>query len=171
MKRGFTLIELILVLLLLSIIALISIPIVTGIITDSKEKTYQQQIANIETAARTYMTRNPNKLPAEDELGSSCISITDMQKSGILESKDIINPKYSENCEEQLEADKAKEWDKTDCSKNPTSSQCVALDKKYEGKMEQCRNEHLIGVVMVTWDSDNNKYKYTYDSTKEVCPN
>lgn len=98
--KGFTLIELILVLLLLSVIALISIPIVNGIIKDSKEKAYGEQINIIKTAATTYMSKNPAELPAEDEFDNACISILDLQKAGMLENKDIVNPLHSESCED-----------------------------------------------------------------------
>lgn len=137
MKKGFTLIELILVILLLSIIALISIPVITGITKDAKNKTYDQQLEAIYNAARNYATKNPRILPEEDEYDSSCISVTDMQKAGVLESKDIINPAYSEECKDD----------------------------------EKCRDEYLNGVVIITWNVDNNKYKYTYDGSKTVCPN
>lgn len=137
MKKGFTLIELILVILLLSIIALISIPVITGITKDAKNKTYDQQLEAIYNAARNYATKNPRILPEEDEYDSSCISVTDMQKAGVLESKDIINPAYSEECKDD----------------------------------EKCRSEYLNGVVIITWNVDNNKYKYTYDGSKTVCPN
>lgn len=137
MKKGFTLIELILVILLLSIIALISIPVITGITKDAKNKTYDQQLEAIYNAARNYATKNPRILPEEDEYDSSCISVTDMQKAGVLESKDIINPAYSEECKDD----------------------------------ERCRSEYLNGVVIITWNVDNNKYKYTYDGSKTVCPN
>lgn len=137
MKKGFTLIELILVILLLSIIALISIPVITGITKDAKNKTYDQQLEAIYNAARNYATKNSRILPEEDEYDSSCISVTDMQKAGVLESKDIINPAYSEECKDN----------------------------------EKCRSEYLNGVVIITWNIDNNKYKYTYDGSKTVCPN
>ena len=137
MKRGFTLIELVLVILLLSIIALISIPIVTGIISDAKTKSYDQQLDGILSASRTYMTKNPLKLPVEDELGSSCVSILDLQKSGVLENKDVPNPSYKEDCDSDA----------------------------------KCKDEYFDGVVIVTWDAYNNKYKYTYDGSKTACPN
>ena len=137
MKKGFTLIELILVILLLSIIALISIPVITGITKDAKNKSYDQQLESIYNATRNYTTKNPGILPEEDEYDSSCVSVTDMQKAGVLESKDIINPAYSEECKDD----------------------------------EKCRSEYLNGVVIITWNVDNNKYKYTYDGSKTVCPN
>lgn len=136
-KKGFTLIELILVILLLSIIALISVPVITGIIKDAKDKSYQQQISGIVNAARTYMSKYPEKLPIEDELGSSCVSIVELQKAGVLENKDISNPSYTKDCEND----------------------------------EKCLNEHFEGVVIVTWSVENNKYNYTYDDSKTVCPN
>jgi prepilin-type N-terminal cleavage/methylation domain-containing protein len=135
-KKAFTLIELILVILLLSILALISVPVVSGIIQDSKKKTYNQQLSELTMAAKTYMAKYPSNLPEQDEYGSSCISITDLQKAGVLEAKDILNPNYSDECSND----------------------------------ETCANKYFDGVIMVKWDSDNNKYVYTYDGSKNVCP-
>ena len=63
MKRGFTLIELLAVLTVLSIIMLIAVPIVAGIIKNSKEKTREQSVElygrAIENAINTYYVKYP----------------------------------------------------------------------------------------------------------------
>jgi len=152
MKRGFTLIELILVILLLSVIALISVPVVTNIISDTKNKAYDQQIGSITDSARTYMTKNPQNLPLEDSTDSSCISITDLQKAGLLESKDVANPKYSETCvDDVMENDEGK------------------TEAEIQEEIQLCRDEILNGVIIVRWDENTNKYKYTYDAGTTSC--
>lgn len=164
MKKGFTLIELILVILLLSVIALISVPVVTGIISDAKEKSYNQQINSILSSARTYMTKNASKLPAEDENVNACISIEDMQRAGILESKDVSNPLYKEGCEEDLlkDAEKKKE--------GKTDEEISQIESEVLEEISFCKSESLSGVVFVRWSEDTNKYKYSYDNSLSVCP-
>ena len=65
MKKGFTLIELLAVLTILSIIMLIAVPIVAGIIKNSKEKTREQSVElygrAIENAINTYYVKYPLK--------------------------------------------------------------------------------------------------------------
>ena len=65
MKRGFTLIELLAVLTVLSIIMLITVPVVAGIIKNSKEKTREQSVElygrAIENAINTYYVKYPLK--------------------------------------------------------------------------------------------------------------
>ncbi len=57
-NKGFTLIEVIAVLLILSIIALITTPIIIGIIKDSKEKAFINDVSNMVDSIRTYQAEN-----------------------------------------------------------------------------------------------------------------
>ena len=65
MKKGFTLVELLAVIVILVIIAMISVPIVINIINDSKTKTEEQSIEIygriIENAVANYFTKYPEK--------------------------------------------------------------------------------------------------------------
>ena len=65
MKRGFTLIELLAVITVLSIIMLIAVPVVAGIIKNSKEKTREQSVElygrAIENAISAYYVKYPLK--------------------------------------------------------------------------------------------------------------
>ena len=65
MKRGFTLIELLAVITVLSIIMLIAVPVVAGIIKNSKEKTREQSVElygrAIENAINAYYVKYPLK--------------------------------------------------------------------------------------------------------------
>ena len=91
-KKGFTLIELIAVIIVLSIIALIATPIVTGIMESSRKKAYDNIVTNIEDSAYKYSIYN--------NLGYSelykPLQLSEIQNSGYLESKDIIDPRNNE---------------------------------------------------------------------------
>ena len=52
MKKGFTLIELICVIVLLGLIAMIAIPTINTAINNSKERAYNEQVTLIEHTAR-----------------------------------------------------------------------------------------------------------------------
>lgn len=89
MKKGFTLIELLAVLVIIGIIAMISVPIVSSVIKNSRNGAYYRQIELIENAARTYMAKNSKELP------SSCkaLKIEDIKKAGLLTNNDIKDPR------------------------------------------------------------------------------
>lgn len=94
-KKGFTLIELIMVIIVIGIVAMIAIQSVTKRISDSKDRAYNIQVNNIENAAKKYMIEN-NK---EDEyhLNTLCIKISTLQEKNYLEKGNIKNPKTDEN--------------------------------------------------------------------------
>ena len=58
MKKGFTLVELIAVIVLLSLIALFTLPSVNKTIKDRKEALYNVQIDNIKASAVIYIDKN-----------------------------------------------------------------------------------------------------------------
>lgn len=93
-KKGFTLIELMAVLIILSIILVITVPKIMKYVSDSKEKAYQTQVQTIENAAKTFAINGNILLPDEGE--TVYITVQDLISTGTLNSKEIINPKTSE---------------------------------------------------------------------------
>ena len=93
-KKAFTLIELIMVIVILGLIALIAVPTVNSILKDSKLKSYNEQVTLIENTARTYMSNNSLRLPAQDTTKSACVSIELMKSEGLLSNEPIKNPNY-----------------------------------------------------------------------------
>ena len=96
MKKGFTLIELICVIVLLGIIAMIAIPTINTAINNSKEKAYNEQIALIEDTAKTYTSKHSLKLLNQTNGSKLCVSVAEMKKDGLLTSEAIQNPNYEE---------------------------------------------------------------------------
>ena len=92
-NKGFTLIELILVITLLGIIALIAVPTITGILNDSKQEVSKDQEKIIINAAKTYMVNNSTKLPTE----KCYVSLETLNSEGILPKKDIKDPGNKNN--------------------------------------------------------------------------
>ena len=94
MKRGFTLIEVMAVIIILSVIGLIAVVAVDKTIKDNNEKIYKMQISNIEDAARTWGNANVKYLPEEENTAIS-IPLLLLKKDGIVD-KEIKNPKTGE---------------------------------------------------------------------------
>ncbi len=104
MRRGFTLVELLGVIVILGILALVAIPTINTALNSSRQKAYDEQVSTIEDTARTYMSKNSLKLPSQTE-GSSCgVSVQTLQQEGLLTADDIENPKYRTNSEEEEES-------------------------------------------------------------------
>ena len=87
MKKGFTLVELLGVIIILGVIALITFPLVNNSIKNSKEKALEQIIYNIETAAYEYSIKNQLLFsPVYNK-----IELSTLTSAGILK-ENIINP-------------------------------------------------------------------------------
>ena len=90
-KKGFTLVELLGVLVVLGLISVIIVPKVIDSITTSKEAAYQTQVETIENAAKKYGISNDLLYPKEGE--KKYIAVKDLIAVGELSNKEIINPK------------------------------------------------------------------------------
>lgn len=99
MKKGFTLIELLAVITLLIIILTITFSVINNILKDSRDNTYETQIATLENAAKRYISDNiqgiaDDGVPAVSRDKDNFVTISALQKGGYINSKSIIkNPK------------------------------------------------------------------------------
>ncbi len=85
-EKGFTLVELLAVIVILALIALITVPIINGTINSSKERLEKEQYERVEQAVKTYTAKN-----VSDDC--ACVSIDDLKQDGYLENVVIRNPK------------------------------------------------------------------------------
>src|SRR5574344_1917917 len=90
-KKGFTLAELMGVIIILSIILLLTLPAVDKIIKNSKERAYQEQVTSISKAASDWALSNSSLLPDEDG-NSITIYLSEIKLSGSI-AIDIKNTK------------------------------------------------------------------------------
>lgn len=95
-KKGFTLTELIGVIVLLGIIALISVPILNKVIKNAKEKAYNAQVKEIVSAAKKWGTEHDSELPKINKNYKS-VSLKELVKDGYLEEDKILNPRNDED--------------------------------------------------------------------------
>lgn len=92
MKKGFTLIELMAVIIILGIILLIIIPNVTGILNRSQERLNEEQIREVENAAQQWGIKNliiKDNKPYRGGSEVKYVTIDTLQKEGFLENKDV----------------------------------------------------------------------------------
>ena len=91
-KNGFTLTELIGVIVLLGIIALIAVPILNKTIKNSKEKAYNAQVDEIVASAKKWGVTNNQKLP-ESKYETTVVTVTELIEAGFLEEDNILDPR------------------------------------------------------------------------------
>ena len=91
-KNGFTLIEVLGVIILLGVLSVIVVPVVRDSIKQSKRKAYDKQVNTILTTAREWAADNTGALTE----GSFLVKVETLKKEGLLENKDIINPVNNE---------------------------------------------------------------------------
>lgn len=94
MKKGFTLAELIGVIVVLALISLITIPAISKILRQNKGSLCETQMNNILEAARSYGADNVFSLPSEDG-NRLTITLGDLITGGYIED-DIENPATKE---------------------------------------------------------------------------
>lgn len=97
MKKGFTLVEILAVVILITIVALIAVPNVLGVLKDSKEKLYESQVSEIEESCQLYVQICKTCTNIyEDDVTEVEVPITDLVSNGYLE-KIPVNPKTNED--------------------------------------------------------------------------
>lgn len=94
MKRGFTLIELIGVIVILGIIISIVYPIINSSFNSTTVKISTQQISALEDAARIWGVKNLDQL-SEDQ--PKYLTIDELKRSGIIENKSVLDTETMES--------------------------------------------------------------------------
>lgn len=89
-KRGFTLVELLAVITLISLMGILVIPSINKSINDMLKKSYEDQIETIELAASNWGADNPYSLPAYD--GEVTTITLGTLKAGGYVDPDLVNP-------------------------------------------------------------------------------
>ena len=93
-NKGFTLAELLGVIIILGVIALITIGTVTNTMKENKEDLYDIQINNIIVGAKTWASSHVFELPEQDG-ESITLTLGELKQDGFVEN-DITNPKTNE---------------------------------------------------------------------------
>lgn len=109
-KKGFTLTELIGVIVLLGIIALIAVPIVNRTIKNSKEKAYDSQVEEIISSAKKWGVENNSKIDTEGR--TTFLTVGNLIEDGYLEDDAILDPRDNTSLESSCVKIKYDNFDK-----------------------------------------------------------
>lgn len=100
MKRGFTLIEVLVVIVIIAILAAIISPGIIRLLNKNRQEMYNNQIRTLEEAAKRWSVNNFDKL--NEDLTSEhpyCLSLDDLALGGYISGSDLINPINNEDLE------------------------------------------------------------------------
>ena len=93
-KSGFTLAELLGVIIIIGVLALLILPTIDNSIEENKNKLYQTQLKNIEEAANNWAAHHMMELP-ENENESIVIHLSDLKNGGYID-QNISDPRNGE---------------------------------------------------------------------------
>ena len=91
MKKGFTLVELLAVIIILSVVSILVFPNVIDIINKSKQNLYNVQVSDIELESKNWALENSDKLD-KYHLNATYLSLSTLKKEGFLEVEELKNP-------------------------------------------------------------------------------
>lgn len=95
MKKGFTLVELLCVIIIIAVISLVVFPLVTSYINRSKDELYEVQVKDIEDSAKKWALDNLDKLD-KYHVNDVYVTLEYIKFKGYLEKDEILNPKTKE---------------------------------------------------------------------------
>ena len=95
-KEGFTLVDLLGVIVILGIIAVITVPLVQRTILENTEEAYNDQITSFERAAKNYVASDVYSM-TNCQTRICTVSLNELQEKGFLPSGNIVNPLTDEN--------------------------------------------------------------------------
>ena len=157
MKKGFTLVELIVVIVLLSLISIFTFPSINKVINERKEKLYNIQIENIKASAESYINKN-NLFSTNDKV---IVTLCELKQSGFTD-ENIKDPRTGLLISDNSRVIAIKDSNKYDfIIENDNDNTCAVNDKDLYEYIE-VGSEYIL-------KNDDNKYTITiYLNNEEV---
>ena len=89
MKKGFTLVELLAVLVILAFILLATVPAVSGILSRNKQRLYREQVDLIVKTSKDWALKNSSMLPQQNQDVPYYLSLNELSNDGLIDSDKI----------------------------------------------------------------------------------
>lgn len=99
MKKGFTLVELLAVIILLGVVGLIAVPTVNSVIEKSRKRAHDMQIKEIEKAAKSWAANNLDALTHDS---TYYLEVRTLINEGYISNEEVLDPadsnQYLDDC-------------------------------------------------------------------------
>ena len=93
-KKGFTLIEILAVIVVLGLLVVIIVPTVKNLLGDSEDALHDEQINMVINATKKYMVEHSELLPEGND--NTALYIDDLVDGGVIDKDKVIDPKTNE---------------------------------------------------------------------------
>ena len=97
MKKGFTLVEVLAVIVILGMLIMLIVPNVNSLLKEGESALHQEQIDSVVRATKKYMVENFNSLPEGSD--STAVYVDDLISSGVIDNDKVIDPKTKKELE------------------------------------------------------------------------
>ena len=131
MKKGFTIIELLAVITIISLILLLVVPTVTNLISNSEEKGYNIQIKSIKDAAINFTLENYSLFASSDKFDSFTIDLKLLKDLAFIDYE-IKNPKTNKYFSDDTTIKLTRDKNNYDIEVFDFDSSSISDDVKYE---------------------------------------
>lgn len=118
MKKGFTLVELLTVIVIIGLIGMIAYPVIINILNDSNSKAYDAQIRLVEKAAKQWGVENVVSLPSNCG-ESKDVSLSNLISGGYINGTVIGGSEVIENPKKRGKGLSGKVTVTYDCTNSP----------------------------------------------------
>lgn len=157
MKKGFTLVELIAVIVILAVVALIVFPNINAVILSSKQTLHDNQIEDIRKASEKWAADHIDLLD-ETHANIIYVSLDAIKGTGYLEKEEIVDPLTKENMEGCLQI-------KYDVK---TQKYIHTYDKKICEEFAQAEDDGTLGYIIYEYDTKQKQLNKSNHSNEVV---
>ena len=122
-RKGFTLVELLAVIVILGLLIAIISPVVKNLLNDSKESLSKQQKDMIITASKKYMIDHSELLPEDDN--RAIVYMDNLVNDGVIDNDKIIDPKTHEEINGCVVVSYNNEYNQYDYNYSSNDNDCL----------------------------------------------
>lgn len=166
-QKGFTLVELLCVIIIIAVISIVVFPMVASYINKSKDELYEVQVKDIEDSAKKWALDNIDKLD-KYHINDTYVTLQYIKQKGYLEKDEILNPRNKETMEgcvlikyDNTTKQYNYEYDEIDCTNESTDldSESYVVYSYDDDKAQEVINDQNKKVPFYQTLLDNNNLK------------